>query len=74
MYIITPNLNSYLTVFKEWETAVSEAEKIVSHFYHCGYGIERKISSKEECDIYGTTCYAVYNYDSSIMIKKVLVK
>ncbi len=74
MYIITPNLNSYLTVFREWETAVSEAEKLVSHFYHCGYGIEKKNFSKEECDISGITCYAVYNYDYRIYIKRVIVK
>jgi hypothetical protein len=74
MYILTPNLNVSLTVFKEWESVIKEAEKLVSHFYNSGYDIEVKNSSKEECDISGISCYAVYNYDHRIEIQKVIVK
>jgi hypothetical protein len=74
MYIITPILNKGLTVFKEWETAISEAEKTVSHFYHSGYEIERKTPSKEECDVSGISCYAIYNHYYRIEIERVMVK
>ncbi len=72
MYIIIPNLGDISITFTEWDSAILEAERVTSYFYRCGYEIERKNPSKEECDEKGYVCYAIYNYESSIIIKKLI--
>lgn len=74
MYLVIPNLKDSLLIFFSWEDALSEAEKMASHFYYCGFDVQRKVPSKEECHQKGVTVYAVYQDTLHITIQKVVMK